>query len=69
MTRPFIACHMFDHVLVFTFETFESGTKYDLWIWKIFIMSADTPDQNLPNIHQSGQYDLRQGHSSNRQFQ
>ena len=49
MTRPFIACHKFDPDLVFkitmiieSFETFKSGTRYHLWVLKIFIMNVDT---------------------------
>ena len=32
-------------------------------------MIEDTSNEELPNIHQPDQFDLRQGHSSNRHFQ
>ena len=53
MTGPCMACHKLDFDLVFTFESCERGTKCNLWFWKIFIMSVDTSNQHLPNIHTS----------------
>ena len=58
MARPFIACHKFDHDLVFKMttiieifhiKTFESGTNCHLRVWKIFIMTEDTSIEKLPN--------------------
>ena len=79
MTRPFIACHKKDLgllfkvtriVYIFTFGTFEGGTNFHLRVWKIFIRCIDIPSvEDLPNIPQPGQFDLCQGHSSNRHFQ
>ena len=75
--RTFIARHKFDlkHVLTvtmiienFMFETFESCTNCQLWVWNIFVTSVDTSIEKLCNMHQSDQFDLIQGHSSNRHF-
>ena len=78
MTKPFIAFGKFDLDCVFkvttiieglTFGTCEVGTNCCLWVWKIFIISADTSIEDLPKIHHPVQFALCQGHSSNRHFQ
>ena len=76
MTRSFIACHNFDLHLVFkvtsiieSFSHLEGDTKCHLWVEKIFITSVHTCIEDLTKIHQSGQFDLCQGHSSNGHFQ
>ena len=53
---------------VFTHETFECGTKCHLWVLKIFINSLDTSIKKVPKTHEPDQFDLCQGHSSNRCF-
>ena len=74
MTRPFIACLKFDLDFVFKvtmikesfhISNFEGGTYGNLWVWMIFILIYDTSIE-LPNINQPDQFDLCQGHSSNR---
>ena len=75
--KTFLAFYKFDLDLVFKvtiieslqIETFESGTKCQLWFLKIFIMSVDTPIEELPRIHESGQFDFCHDRSSNRHFQ
>ena len=39
--------------------------QINLWIWKIFVKTVDTPVEELPNMHQPDQFDLSQGPSSN----
>ena len=43
---------------IFTFETFERGTKCQLGIWKVFIMSVYTSVEKLSNIHELDQFDF-----------
>ena len=77
MTELCYACHKSDLDLGFkvsriienlTFGTFEGGTNCYLWVWNIFIMSVDASIEDLTSIHQSDQFDLCQGHSSNTRF-
>ena len=77
MPKPPIAGHKFDLDLVFwdtriieNFDrSFEGGTNCHLLVWNIFVTSVDTSIEDRPNIHQPHQFDLCQGHSSNRHFQ
>ena len=78
MTRPYRACHDFDLdyvfkvtaiIEIFHIENFQGDTNSHLWVWKIFIMTEDTPIEQLPYMHQPDQFDICQGHSSNIHFQ
>ena len=72
-----VACHKFDLDLLFKVTkiieslhvgTFEGGTNCYLWIWNTIILHVDTSIEELANINEPDQFDLRQGHSSLRNF-
>ena len=78
MTRPFNACHEFDLDLVFKVTRIISS--FDIWNFlrwhklsslglNIFIVRVHATTEDLPYIHQPDQYELCQGHRSNRPSQ
>ena len=69
MTRPFIEFQGHHNDRKFLHLRFERGTKYQLWVWKIFITSVDTFIVELPNIHEPDKFNLCHGHSNNGHFQ
>ena len=78
MIRLFIACpkfhleHVFKVTLIiesFHICNFESDTNCQLWFGRFFVMSVDTPIEELPNMGQPDRFDLCQGHSINRCYQ
>ena len=73
---PFVACYKFDLDFVFKVtrikENFTklklSGTRCDLWVWKIFIIIVDTLENYPAHINKISLTSC-QGHSSNRLLQ